>query len=544
MINYDPTLTKSWKNLKQHYEGLRGSNVIDFFNSNSNRFKNLSLDINGLTVDFSKNLLNEKTIELLINLAKEIDLESLKSQLFSGEKINNTEDRSVLFCALRDRSSRSYIVDGHDVSIDIKKTIDRIMSFSNDVHSKKYLGCTGKSINKVIHIGIGGSDLGPRSVLNALDRYKNNSIKVEFISNINTQFIDSTLNNCDPETTIFLICSKSFGTLETLFIAKTIKEWLKSKLGDESFNKHLFAITGNSKKAFDFDISLENIFPIWEWVNGRYSLWSSVGLSIALGCSSKVFEELLNGASLMDRHFEKEPINKNLPVIMALLDIWNVNFLNCDSYVFLPYEYNLRKIPYHFQQLIMESNGKGVLKDGKRVSTGTSPIVFGSSGLESQHSYMQFIHQSPKNIHTEFIVSLDNEETDVQDHLIASVLAQSSVLMSGSYGYDNLLDSSEKKMEPHKHCEGNRSNTIVLLDAISPATIGSLIALFELRTSVQGFIWGINSFDQWGVELGKNLTSDLLNTLKGRNQNKNKNLDVSTISIWEKYLNNKRSKKI
>ncbi len=535
-MNYhDPTLTRNWDNLKKHHKKIKDSKLKDFF-KDQNRFNDLSWSANGLTVDLSKNFINLDTLGILYDFAKEIDLESFRSNFFSGEKINNTEDRPALFHALRDRSSRAYFVDEEDISLKIKKALDKIIHFSNNLHSNTFLGLTGKPIKQIVNIGIGGSKLGPQAMLTALEDFKNDNVKVDFISEINTQTINNLLNNCDPEATIFFICSKSFTTKETIYISRIVKSWIKSNLGKNSLRKHLFAVTSNSSEAIKFGVDEENIFPIWDWVNGRFSLWSSIGISIALGCSSKVFEEILYGAFLMDRHFENKPLQENLPVVMGLADFWNVSFLNYDSFVILPYEYKLRNIPDHLQQLVMESNGKGVLKTGESVKTGTSPLVFGSSGIESQHSFMQLLHQSPKSVHSEIILSMD--PTDMaQDHIVASALAQSSILMSGSGAYIVPSAEKDKSSLSHQYCRGNRSNSIILLDKLSPTIVGSLFALFELRTCVQGFLWGINSFDQWGVELGKNLMANLLDNSESTYHNNC--IDSSTISIWKKYLKNK-----
>ena len=482
------------------------------FEQDTTRFDRLSWSVAGLTVDLSKQHLDDETLPLLLDLAEAMDVEGQRAGLFAGDKVNVTEDRAALHVALRDPTDRSYVVDGEDVSVQLKYARGRMLAFAGHVVDGQRTGHTGERFDRVINIGIGGSDLGPRCAVTALADHAVSELAVEFVATVDGVALEDALAAATPERTLFIVCSKSFTTRETMTNADHAKRWLIDALGEAGVADHFVAVTAEPPVAIEFGITDDAIFPLWDWVGGRYSLCSAIGLSLALACGPQIFQRVLAGAHAMDQHFEMAPLAENVPVLMALLSIWNQDFWNTTALAVLPYDHRLRLLPAHFQQLMMESNGKGVRVDGGDVSFRTAPIVFGGSGAESQHSFMQQIHQSPKVVPVEFIVALDGQGEGDRDILVANAFAQSEALMRG-LASDEIPQNSGKNLVPHKACPGNRQSTTILLESLTPETFGALIALYEHRTFVEGTLWGLNSFDQWGVEFGKALASRLLSDL-------------------------------
>ncbi len=503
------------------------------FEQDSTRFERLSWSVAGLTVDLSKQHLDDETLPLLLELASAMDVEGKRTGLFAGDKVNVTENRAALHVALRDQTDRSYVVEGEDVSVQLKYARGRMLAFAGHVVDGQRTGHTGQRFDRVINIGIGGSDLGPRCAVTALADHAVSELTVEFVATVDGVALQDALAVATPEQTLFVVCSKSFTTRETMTNADHAKRWLIDALGEAAVADHFVAVTAEPPVAVEFGITDDAIFPMWDWVGGRYSLCSAIGLSLALAGGPQIFQRVLSGAYAMDQHFETAPLSENLPVLMALLSIWNQDFWNTTALAVLPYDHRLRVLPAHFQQLMMESNGKGVRVDGGDVSFRTAPIVFGGSGAESQHSFMQQIHQSPKVVPVEFIVALDGHGEDDRDILVANAFAQSEALMRG-LAADEITQDSAKNLMPHKACPGNRQSTTILLESLTPETFGALIALYEHRTFVEGTLWGLNSFDQWGVEFGKALASRLLEDVaKGH---ADAGHDSSTAGLLNAYL--------
>lgn len=482
--------------------------MASLFAQDSERFKRLSWSVAGLTVDLSKNLVAPDSLPLLLDLARAMDVEGQRRKMFAGDMINATENRAALHVALRDPTDRSYTAAGANVSAEIKSTQARILDFARAVIGGQRTGHTGARFERVVNIGIGGSDLGPRCAVTALADHATSSLATDFVASADGTALRDILATAKPDRTLFIVCSKSFSTLETMTNAQAARHWLVKALGQDAVPHHFVAVSAKPSAAAEFGIPADNVLPMWDWVGGRYSLWSAIGLSIALGSGPEVFERLLAGAHSMDHHFETAPLAQNLPVLMALLTVWNRSFLGTSAVAVLPYDHRLRLLPSHLQQLIMESNGKSVRADGSPLTTEASPVIFGGSGSESQHSFMQLIHQSPMVVPVEFIVALNAQNDPNRDQLIASAFAQSQALMSG-VSEAEVAQNTAENLTSHKVCPGNRPSTTVLLESLSPETFGALLALYEHRTFVEGTLWGLNSFDQWGVELGKTLASRL-----------------------------------
>ncbi len=509
------TLTESaiWHDLQKHFGEISDVQMKEMFNNDPDRFDKFSLLFNDILFDFSKNRITEKTLPLLFKLARESQLESKIKAMFSGEKINKTEDRAVLHIALRNQSKRPVFVDGQDVNKDVQKVLDKMRSFCDAIHSGDWRGHTGKIITDVVNIGIGGSDLGPKMVVRALQPYSNKKIQAHFVSNVAQADLLNTLNTLNPETTLFLIASKTFTTQETMTNALSARSWLLETFKDETaVNKHFVAISTNYKKAIEFGIDPDNIFEFWDWVGGRFSLWSAIGLSIPLSVGMDNFERLLEGAHQMDEHFRLTPFEQNIPVIMGLLGIWYNNFFKAESQALLPYGHYLRYFPAFMQQGDMESNGKSVDTEGNQVDYQTGPIIWGQTGTNGQHAFYQLIHQGTKLVPCDFLVPATSYH-DLPDHhnmLISNFLAQPQALMEGKTAEQvrSELDESKKDNDSlinSKVFLGNIPSNSFLFKKLSPETLGSLIALYEHKVFVQGAIWNINSFDQMGVELGKKL---------------------------------------
>lgn len=520
------TLTdlKAWKDLEKNYAEIRGETMRDMFAADPDRFEEFSVSLGSLLLDYSKNRINGETMKLLIALAKEAGLEKARDAMFGGEKINTTENRAVLHTALRNRSDRPVYVDGKDVMPQIKAVLEKMKTFSNAVRDGQWKGATGKAMTDVVNIGIGGSDLGPVMVVEALKHYQKKGLNAHFVSNVDGTHIVETLKNLNPETTLFIVASKTFTTQETLTNAKTARDWLVAALGENAVAKHFVALSTNTEEVKKFGIDPANMFEFWDWVGGRYSLWSAIGLSIAIAVGYDNFVELLTGGFEMDEHFRNAPLEKNIPVILGVLGVWYHNFFGAEAYAVLPYDQYLHRLPAYLQQADMESNGKGVSKDGKPVSYTTGPILFGEPGTNGQHSFYQLIHQGTHLIPCDFIVpavSL-NETGDHHPILLSNVFAQAEALMKGKTAAEVRAEfeaqgASEEKIQAllnHKIFSGNRPSNMILVEKIDPKTLGRLIAMYEHKIFVQGVIWNVNSYDQWGVELGKQLAKKILPEIK------------------------------
>jgi len=499
-----------WHELQNHFTEVADIQMRDMFDNDPGRFDKFSLHFNDILFDYSKNRITDKTLPLLFKLARQRKLEEKIGAMFSGEEINQTEQRAVLHVALRNRSSRPIMVNGRDVNVDVNQVLAKMRVFCDAVHSGSWRGYTGKVITDVVNIGIGGSDLGPKMVVRALQPYAIGKIQTHFVSNVAQADLLNTLNKLNPETTLFLIASKTFTTQETMTNALSARTWLLESLVDQgAVNKHFVAISTNQEKTVEFGIDADNIFEFWDWVGGRFSLWSAIGLSIPLSIGMDNFELLLKGAHQMDDHFRQTPFEQNIPVVMALLGIWYNNFFKTESQAILPYGHYLRYFPAFMQQGDMESNGKGVDIEGNSVDYQTGPIIWGQTGTNGQHAFYQLIHQGTKLIPCDFLVPATSYH-DLPDHhnmLISNFLAQPQALMEGKAAqqvmreldpadHDNVLVNA--KVFP-----GNIPTNSFLFKKLSPESLGSLIAMYEHKVFVQGVIWNINSFDQMGVELGK-----------------------------------------
>jgi glucose-6-phosphate isomerase len=515
MKNVNPTQTKAWEKLENHYNQIKETHLRTLFNSNPNRKENFSISVNEFEFDYSKNRVTKETLSYLLDLAEEVDLRSAMKSYFEGEKINQTEKRAVLHTALRNQTASEILVEGSNVIPEIKSTLSKIEGFTNKVVSGEWKGYTNKSITDVVNIGIGGSDLGPDMVVESLKYYKNH-LNVHFVSNIDGDHVQETIKNLNPETTLFVIVSKTFTTQETLTNATTIKKWFLQIASEEDVAQHFVAVSTNLEAVSNFGIASENIFPMWDWVGGRFSLWSAVGLSISLAIGFKGFKELLVGAFEMDEHFKNTPYAENAPVILSLIGIWYTNFFNTETEAILPYSQYLSKLSQYLQQAIMESNGKSVDRNGNRVTYQTGNIIWGSPGTNSQHAFMQLLHQGTKLIPADFIGFKESLYGNKEHHdkLMANYDAQIEALAFGKTKEEAHLDlKTQGKLNdiasllPYKVFEGNKPSTSILIDKLTPKTLGGLIAFYEHKIFIQGIIWNIFSFDQFGVELGKELAN-------------------------------------
>ena len=509
MTEHPLTLLPAWQALEAHAASTRAVHLRDLFAADPDRFGRLSFSQGPLFADYSKNRVTTETIGLLLELARSRNLEAARAAMFAGEHINITENRAVLHVALRNRADGSMTVDGIDVMPDIRATRERLKTFTDDVRGGTWTGATGKPIRHIVNIGIGGSHLGPMFVADALKDRQKNGVSLAFVSNPDRAQIDEALAGIDPAATLFIVASKTFTTAETMFNAGIARAWIVDALGEAAVAKHFAAVSTNLKAAAAFGIPASSVFPMWDWVGGRYSVWSAIGLAVIIACGFEDFDQFLAGAEAMDRHFETASLDQNLPVILALIGIWNADFLDCPAVAVLPYDHRLKLLPFHLQQLDMESNGKGVMSDGTAAVGKTGPIVFGGGGSDSQHSFFQLLHQSPRVIPCEFIAALRGADGvgPSRDLLLANMFAQSEALMKGRTAAD--LAATPPELAPHRSFSGNRPSTTLLIDEVSPYTLGMLLALYEHRVFVQGVVWGINSFDQWGVELGKELAKSL-----------------------------------
>lgn len=520
-------LTKlpAWQALQKHKKQNENVHMRDLFSQDKQRFEKFHLCFNDILLDYSKNRISEETMPLLMNLAKESGLKEWTEKMFSGEKINHTENRAVLHTALRNRSGEPVYVDGQDVMPEVLSELEKMREYSEAVRSGQWLGFSGKPIIDIVNIGVGGSDLGPVMVNEALRPYGKTGLRVHFVSNVDPSHICDTLRDLDPERTLFIVSSKSFTTQDTIMNAHTARDWLMENARDESaVAKHFIAVAANVEAATAFGIKEKNIFKMWDWVGGRYSLWSSIGLSVAIYVGMNRFESLLQGAYEMDVHFREAPLEKNIPVILALLGIWYNNFYDAESHVLLPYDQHLHRFPAYFQQGDMESNGKSTTRDGAQVDYATGPIIWGELGITGQHAFYQNLHQGTHFVPADFIVPVDSLNP-VGDHhlvLLANFFAQTRTLMTGKNEQEaraelveeGFSDDEVEHLYPSRLMSGNKPSNTLLLKALTPKTLGSLIALYEHKIFTQGVIWQINSYDQPAVELGKKVATNIYADLR------------------------------
>ena len=516
--NINPTNTNAWKELTKHFNDIQNINIQNL-DKEVNRKEDFSLIFDDLSVDFSKNRITKETIRLLVDLAKEVDLKDAIEKQYSGEVINVTEGREVLHTALRSSSEDPILVEGKNIKPQIQAALRKIKSFSNKVISGKWKGYTGKSITDIVNIGIGGSDLGPDMVVESLKHYKN-QLNTHFVSNVDGDHVSEIIKTLNPETTLFVIVSKTFTTQETITNSETIKNWFLKSATIFDIPKHFVAVSTNLAAVDNFGIDKKNVFPMWNWVGGRFSLWSAVGLSISLSVGYDNYKALLEGAEEMDLHYKNEEFDKNIPVILALISIWYNNFYGAETEAVLPYSQYLKKLPDYLQQAIMESNGKGVDRNGDKIDYQTGTIVWGSTGTNMQHAFMQLVHQGTKLIPADFIGYKEslNGLTDHHNKLMANYYGQMDALAFGKTKEEVHLElkvsGNEDKIEsllPFKVFEGNRPSNAILFDKLTPRSLGKLIALYEHKIYTQGILWNIYSYDQFGVELGKELAKKILN---------------------------------
>ena len=540
----NPTQTNAWKELENYFATFKGTQMKDMFAKDSQRAAKYSLQFEDIFVDFSKNLIDEKVMSLLLKLAEECGLKDAIEAEFTGEKINKTEKRSVLHIALRNRSNSPIYSDGKDVMPDVNRVLAQMKEFSEKIISGEWKGYTGKAIKSIVNIGIGGSDLGPLMVTEALKPYKKPNITSYFVSNIDGTHMAETLKKVDPETTLFIVASKTFTTLETMTNAQTAKDWfLKAAKDEKAVAKHFVALSTNAKAVSEFGIDTNNMFEFWDWVGGRYSLWSAIGLSIACNIGFENFQELLEGAHAMDKHFRNTEFSKNLPVILALIGIWYNNFYGAETEAILPYDQYMHRFSAYFQQGNMESNGKYVDRNGKEVSYQTGPILWGEPGTNGQHAFYQLIHQGTKMIPCDFMAPAISQNP-IGDHhpkLLANFFAQPEALMMGKTAEQvtaelkkqGKSDEDIAMLLPFMVFKGNIPTNSILFKKLTPRTLGSLIAMYEHKIFTQGIIWNIFSFDQWGVQLGKQLANVILPELK--NNDAISSHDSSTNGLINKY---------
>ena len=532
----------SWKEIGNHSNKISQKSLNEIFKEDKDRFNKFSIQEKDLLLDFSKNHIDNKMMKLFSQLLVDIDLKGKIHDLFNGEKINTSENRSVLHFLLRG----SYTSKTKELyENDVKKGLDKLKLFSKKFQNGELKGYSGKIIKNVINIGIGGSDLGPKMICEALKYYSNRSVNNYFISNVDPSNLSEVLLNVDPKESIFIISSKSFGTIETLKNANVCKNWFYNQSkNSESLKKHFFGVTANTKRAKEFGIEENNIFPIWDWVGGRYSLWSSVGLPIILKIGFENFEMLLNGANEIDNHFREQPFNNNIPVVLGCLGILYNNFHNCETHAIFPYDDYLKYLPMYLQQADMESNGKNISKNSSEVNYNTGPIIWGDVGTNGQHSFFQLIHQGTKKIPCDFIgfVNSNNEKEELHEILLSNMIGQTMALMKGKNGAEVEKELGNKNkynnydiLKNSKIFKGNKPSNTLLFNKLTPYNLGRLIAIYEHKIFVQGSIWNINSFDQWGVELGKVLSDEVYNKLKNKDKSYIDNSTKGQLDYIEKF---------
>ena len=538
----NPTTTTSWELLNKHFEAIKDVHMSQWFTQNNDRANQMTIKWEDFYIDYSKNRITEDTLELLLKLADETKLKEAIDKYFGGDIINKTENRAVSHTALRCPKDKKVFIDGVNVIPEVFEVKKKIKDFSNDIISGDRKGYTNKPFTDIVNIGIGGSDLGPAMVVDALQYYKN-QLTTHFVSNVDGDHVNEVIKKLNPETTLFVIVSKTFTTQETLSNSTTIKDWFLQSASEQDIKKHFVAVSTNIEKVKAFGVAEANIFPMWDWVGGRFSLWSAVGLSISLSVGFENFDQLLSGAHKMDEHFKNEKFESNIPVILALLSIWYANFFKCESEAVIPYSQYLNQFATYLQQAIMESNGKSVDRNGKKVNYQTGNIVWGEPGTNSQHAFFQLIHQGTKLIPSDFIGFVkslyDNKEH--QDKLMSNFIAQTEALLNGKSEEEVVLelkrqdvsDDNIKMLTPFKVFEGNKPTTTILINKLTPESLGKLIALYEHKIFVQGVVWNVFSYDQFGVELGKQLASTILSEIN--NDVTIVKHDTSTKNILEYY---------
>ncbi len=515
----------AWQALWDHFATAKDVHMRELFEQDPQRAERYWLEVGGLKLDYSKNRITDETLKGLIELAKEAGVQERKKAMFAGKKINKTENRAVLHVALRNRTNSPIEVDGEDVMPKVNNVLERMGKFSHAVRNGDWLGYTNQVITDVVNIGIGGSDLGPLMMCSALKTFGHPRMRMHFVSNVDGAQLRDTLEKVHPETTLFIIASKTFTTQETLTNANTARQWFLREGSEEDIAKHFVAVSTNKKAVAEFGIDTNHMFEFWDWVGGRYSLWSAIGLPIMLYLGEENFIEMLNGAHLMDQHFYNAPLEQNMPVLLAMIGIWYINYFGGGSHIIAPYDQHLHRLPKFIQQLDMESNGKQVTMDGSAVEHETGPIIWGETGINGQHAFFQLLHQGTHVTPIDLIASLEKRSNLPGHHeiLLSNVFAQAEAFMRGktpdevreelrAQGMD---DAGIEALVPHKTFSGNRPSNLILLNKVNPRNMGSLIALYEHKVFVQGIIWGINSFDQWGVELGKQLAKTILAELNG-----------------------------
>ena len=537
----NPTKTKSWKKLTEHFKKAKGLEMKDLFKKDPGRARKFTIKWDDFYVDFSKNRITDETLKLLIDLANEVELKDAINKYFAGDIINQTENRAVLHTALRAPKTEKVLVDGVNVIPEVNEVKQKIESFTNLIANGQLKGFTNKNFTDIVNIGIGGSDLGPAMVVDSLQYYKNH-LNIHFVSNVDGDHVNEVIKTLNPETTLFVIVSKTFTTQETLSNANTIRSWFLKSANEEAIAKHFVAVSTNILKVKEFGIDEENIFPMWDWVGGRFSLWSAVGLTISLAVGYNNFEALLEGAHKMDRHFKNEEFDSNIPVTLALISVWYNNFFLAESEAIIPYSQYLNQFATYLQQGIMESNGKSVDRNGKPISYQTGTIIWGEPGTNAQHAFFQLIHQGTKLIPADFIgfVHSLHGNKDHQDKLISNYLAQTEALLNGKtkeevkteLNSSNLSQSEKDILLPFKIFEGNKPTNSIFINKLTPESLGKLIAMYEHKIFVQGIIWNIFSYDQFGVELGKKLASTILDEINGKSS---QNHDSSTANLLSHY---------
>ncbi|MBT8126774.1 MAG: glucose-6-phosphate isomerase [Gammaproteobacteria bacterium] len=545
------TREAAFSKLQEHFEQARHLKMRDLFAQDKERFQRFSLQFEDVLLDYSKNLISSETLTLLLELARASNVESWRDRMFHGEKINDTEHRAVLHVALRNRSDNPINIDGEDVMPAVRSVIAHMSEFAGRVRSGDWTGYTGERITDVVNVGIGGSDLGPKMVYEALKPYRHSATKAHFISNIDGAHTEEILEELNPETTLFVVSSKTFTTQETITNANTARSWFLASAGDEAhIAKHFVAVSTNREAVIEFGIDPENMFEFWDWVGGRYSLWSAIGLSIMILVGEENFTALLDGAHAMDNHFATAPLGQNMPVILAMLGVWHNNFFGAETHAILPYDHYLRSLPMYLEQADMESNGKSVDRDGHHVNYNTGPIVWGATGINGQHAFYQLIHQGTKMIPADFIASIQTHSKLKLQHdiMMSNFFAQTEALMRGRTLEETCaaIEASGLNVDdvrdrlPHMVFEGNHPSNTILLNKLTPYSLGLLVALYEHKIFVQGIVWNLNSYDQWGVELGKQLAKQILDEIESADTSAPH--DSSTHNLISYYLKRRQQR--
>lgn len=539
----------AWQALQSHFSEMKDLHMRDMFDQDESRFEKFSSQMDDILLDFSKNRMTDETFRLLCDLARESGVEGWRDQMFAGLEINISEYRPVLHTALRNRGNKPVFVDGEDVMPKINKVLQQMRYFSERVRGGHWRGYSGHLITDIINIGIGGSDLGPHVVCDAMKPYAQRGMNVHFVSNIDPTHLTEILKFVKPESTLFIVSSKTFTTQETMMNAQSARDWFVQMTGSEkAVAKHFVAVTSNLNAANEFGVLAENVFEFWDWVGGRYSLWSAIGLPIVLYLGMDRFEELLDGAYAMDEHFKNTPIEKNIPMVLALLGVWYNNFFDAQSHAVMAYNQYLRRLPAHLQQLDMESNGKTITRDGERVDYLTGPIIWGETGSNCQHAFFQLLHQGTKPVPADFLIPARSKDPLGEQHsvLVSHFLAQTRALMMGKTEAEARKELEEtgvpeekiREVLPHKIFEGNKPTNSIVFEKLDPHTMGALLAMYEHKVFVQGIVWNINSFDQWGVELGKQLAEDILPVLINREQTDDYDCSTDGLLDYCKSLRN------